>query len=406
MEKLTAAEGNARPGRLFIILLLGSLMTVSPFSIDMYLPAFSQIAKDLGSTQAKIALSISSYFLGLALGQLFYGPLLDRYGRKRPLYFGLVVYIVSCILCIQSKTLEMLVVVRFIQALGGGVALVAAIAMVRDFFPVDESAKIFSLLMLMLGLSPLLAPTIGGYVATWLGWHWVFILLAIIVSLILALIFLFLPEGHEPDPEVSLKARNILGSFFSILRNRSFFSYTFAGAFSFAPIFVYVAGSPIIFMGIFHVSPEMYGGIFALIAVGFIGSNQINIFLLRKFTPAQIFRTALLCQFLISIVFLFGAWRGWFGLQMTIVLFFVSLSFVGLTYPNASALALAPFSSNAGTASAMITFLQIGISALVSSCVGLLNPDNAVPIVAMMACASLVAVLIFAGGVRGGSKRI
>jgi len=159
-----------------------------------------------------------------------------------------------------------------------------------------------------------------------------------------------------------------------------------------------VAGSPIIFMGIFHVSPTAYGGIFALLSVGFIGSNQVNIFLLRKFSSRQVFRVGLVSQLAFNLLFLVGAWKGWYGLTGTIVLFFFSLSTVGLTYPNASALALAPFDSNAGSASALITFLQIGISALASSCVGLLNPDNTAPLVAMMACASLIAVLIFAGG--------
>jgi len=379
-------------------------MTVSPFSIDMYLPAFAQIAKDLGSTTARIALSISSYFIGLAIGQLFYGPLLDRFGRKKPLYFGLAAYILSCIGCIESGSLEMLVIFRFVQALGGGVALVATIAMVRDFFPVNESAKIISLLMLMVGLSPLLAPTAGGYISIWLGWHWVFILLAIIVSLILIVTIVWLPEGHDPDPTVSLKAKDILASFFSILKDRQFFVFSFSGAFSFAPLFIYVAGSPIIFMGIFHVSAEAYGGIFALLSVGFIGSNQVNIFLLRKFTPGQVFRVALIGQLIVNLLFLLGAYYGWYGLYGTIVLLFFGLSCLGLTYPNASALALAPFSSNAGSASAMITFLQIGISALASSAVGLLNPANSAPLVAMMGCACLIAVLIFLGG--GGRKAI
>src|SRR5687767_1114141 len=160
-----------------IILILGALSTVSPFAIDMYLPAFSDIARDFGTTPARISLSVTSYFIGMAIGQMLYGPLLDRFGRKKPLYAGLAVFIIASICCTQSGSVESLVIFRFIQALGGSAAWVGASAMVRDFFPVDESARMFSMLILIIGLSPLLAPTIGGFISTALGWQAVFYVL-------------------------------------------------------------------------------------------------------------------------------------------------------------------------------------------------------------------------------------
>ena len=204
-----------------IILILGALATVSPFSIDMYLPAFSQIADDFGTTPARISFSVTSYFIGLAIGQMIYGPLLDRFGRKRPLYVGLTIFIITCIGCMQAQSTETLVALRFLQALGGCVAWVAALAMVRDFFPVEQSARVFSLLILVIGLSPLLAPTLGGFIATGLGWRWVFIVLALIVFLILMVTIFFLPEGHKPDTSISLKAKPMLLTFFSIIRESS-----------------------------------------------------------------------------------------------------------------------------------------------------------------------------------------
>src|SRR5215469_10568895 len=149
-----------------IILILGALSTVSPFSIDMYLPAFPQIARDLGTTPAEISLSVSGYFVGLALGQLFYGPLLDRFGRKKPIYAGLSLFILSSIGCATARSPDVFIAFRLLQALGGCVAQVGAITMVRDFFPVEESAKIISLLILVLRVSPLFAPTVGGFVTT------------------------------------------------------------------------------------------------------------------------------------------------------------------------------------------------------------------------------------------------
>src|SRR5688572_13025276 len=209
---------NNRRNNTLIILILGLLATVSPFSIDMYLPAFSQIASDFGTTPARISFSVTSYFIGLAIGQMIYGPLLDRFGRKRPLYVGLTIFIITSIGCMQAQSTEALVVLRFVQALGGCVAWVAALAMVRDFFPVEQSARVFSLLILVIGLSPLLAPTIGGFIATGLGWRWVFSVLAVIALLILLVTIFFLPEGHKPDKSVSLKAKPMLLTFFSIIK--------------------------------------------------------------------------------------------------------------------------------------------------------------------------------------------
>ena len=298
----------------------------------------------------------------------------------------------------QSHSIEVLAGFRVVQALGGCAALVAATAMVRDFFPVEESARIFSLLILILGLSPLLAPTLGGFITAWFGWQWVFIILSIIVFLILVVIFLYLPEEHQPDTSVSLAVKPMLAVFLSILKNPAFITYTLAGAFSFSEMFVYVAGSPVIYLDLFQVSPQTYGGLFALIAIGFLGSNQLNVVLLRKYNPSQLFYFGLLCQVIINVLFLFGALNNWYGIVATTVLFFFSLSCIGLTYPNASALALAPFTKNFGSASALLGFLQIGISGLISSGVGLLNSKGIVPVTAMLVTISVIAFLILLAG--------
>ncbi len=387
-----------RPSDSVIILILGALSTISPFSIDMYLPSFSQMAEELDTTPSRIALSVTSYFIGLAIGQMLYGPLLDRFGRKRPLYFGLTIYLITCIGCMQAQTIEALIVLRFIQALGGCVAWVGALAMVRDFFPVEQSAKVFSLLILVIGLSPLLAPTMGGFITTGLGWEWVFIVLAIIAFLILLITIFFLPEGHPPDPGVSLKVKPMFNTFLSILKHPQFYTYSLAGAFSFCTLFIYVAGSPVIFMEIFHVSPKVYGGIFALLSVGFIGGSQLNIFINRKYKSEQIFRVALTVLVITSIVFLLGAWNNWYGLTATIIHFFIALSCLGLTNPNATALALAPFTKNVGSASALLGFLQIGVAGLASAGVGLFDVTDSIPTSTIMSITSLIALFILITG--------
>lgn len=383
-----------KPGRTFLILILGSLMTVSPFAIDLYLPAFGEIARGLGTTTAKMSLSIASYFAGVAIGQLIYGPLLDRYGRKPPLYFGMTLFIIASIGCALAQSIEVLVAIRFVQALGGCVTIVAALAMVRDFFPPEQNAQILSLLMLVLGTSPLLAPTVGGFISVYFGWQWIFISLAGIVLLILLLIVIYLPNARPPDKTVSLKAGPMISTFLGILKTPAFHTYALSGAFSFATLFIYVASSPLIFMDIFHVSPTTYGIIFAVLSVGFISSNQVNILLLRKFSSDQVMRVALVCQFIFGVIFFIGVYYHWYDLVGTTVMFFLCLACIGFIYPNASALALAPFTRNVGSASALIGFLQIGIAGLSSSIVGFFDTGDSVPAMALLAATSGVALAI------------
>jgi MFS transporter, DHA1 family, multidrug resistance protein len=385
--------------KLLIIAILGALSTVSPFAIDMYLPAISQIAQELSTTPARVSMSISSYFIGLGVGQLFYGPMLDRFGRKPPLYVGLLLFIGASIGCLTAKTVEVLIAFRLLQALGGCVAQVDAMAMVRDFFPVEESARIISMLILILGVSPLLAPTVGSLVATTLGWKWIFLLLAIIVAAILVVVFRYLPQGHQPDPSISFRPRHVIATFWAIFSHRQFRSYALAGAFSFCSLFVYVTGSPIIFMDGFHVSPRMFGGIFALLTGGFIGGNQLNIWLSRRHRDHKLFRIALYCQALVAAAFLIGVLAGC-GLATTMVLLLLFLSCIGVTYPNAAAIAMAPFSSNAGTAAALLGAMQLGVGAALSSGVGLLNSKDSVPVACLMSGTTFVGLIIFLWGRR------
>jgi MFS transporter, DHA1 family, multidrug resistance protein len=374
-----------------IIFLLGLLSVVTPFAIDMYLPAFSRIAGDLRTTTSAIALSLSSYFIGFALGQILYGPLLDRFGRKRPLYFGLALYILACVGCTQASSIDALIALRFVQAIGGCAAQVAALAMVRDFFHSRESAKIFSLLFLIIGVSPLLAPTIGSALVAALGWRWIFFILGAYATVTLVLIFVFLPEGHKPDASISLMPKPIIRRFWAILRQPQFITYALAGAFSFAGLFGFVSGSPILFMDGYHLSTRAFGLVFAVLVMGFIGGNPVNVFLLRRFSSQHIFYYALLFQVFTGLVLFVGTRSHFIGLPATLVLFFFFLSSIGLTYPNAAAIGLAPFSRDTGSASALLGFLQAGTGALISTGIGILGPSS---IVSLLSGAALVALFI------------
>nr|WP_295900156.1 multidrug effflux MFS transporter [uncultured Bdellovibrio sp.] len=389
-----------------LILVLGALTALSPFSIDMYLPAFPKMAESLHTSVAEVSLSLSSYFVGLAVGQLFYGPLLDRFGRKKPLYIGLLVYILATIGCLTSRSVDTLVVFRFIQALGGCAANVAAMAMVRDFFSPKESAKVFSLLMLILGVSPLLAPTAGGYLATAFGWQSVFVVLTVIGILMLGISIFYLPHGYEPDKSHSLHPGLILKNYLSIIKDPQFYTYSVAGALAFSGLFVYLAASPTIFMEIFKVSEQVYGWIFALLAAGFIGASQFNIVLLRKFSNEKVLLAALGGLTLMGFAFFAGALSGWYGIAGTIGILFCYLSCAGLANPNAAALALAPFAKNAGSASALVGFLQMGIGALASVSVGILKAQQLLPIAAIFTVSSLLALGTLVWGTRKISHKV
>lgn len=367
------------------ILILGTLSAISPFSIDMYLPGFPAIARDLNTSVAQVQLSLSSFFIGISVGQLLYGPLLDRFGRKKPLYFGLALYLISSLACASVGTVEALIAFRFLQALGGCVGMVASRAMIRDLFPVSEIAKVFSLLMLVIGVSPLLAPTIGGYVTALFGWQYVFIILTIMSALILAGVHFTLPESREPDKSLSLKPKAILKSFWFVIINPQFLTYTLTGAIAASGLYAYIAGSPYVFMEIFKVTEQQYGWIFAFIAIGIIGASQLNTILLRRLKSEQIIVGALICQGITGLTLLAGAYYGFTGLKSTIFLIFIFLCCQGFSFPNSSALALTPFSKKAGTASALMGSIQMALGAFASIMVSLLSNHTALPMTSVMA---------------------
>lgn len=384
--------------KFFRILILGMLSAIGPFSIDMYLPGFPAIAADLHTTVAHVALSLSSFFIGISAGQLLYGPLLDRYGRKRPLYIGLSVYLLASIGCALCTSVDALIALRLVQAIGGCAGMVASRAMVRDLFPVKENAKIFSLLMLVIGVSPIIAPTLGGYVTAAFGWHYIFIILTIMSALILAAVHFALPESRKPDLTVSLLPAPIIKGFLSVFKEPQFYTYAFTGAIAAAGLYAYISGSPHVFMELYKVTERQYGWIFAGITLGLITCSQLNIFLLRRFKSEQIIRVALFCQTLAGITLVLGTAFHLLGLFSTIFFILIFLSCQGFVFPNSAALSMAPFSRNAGTASALMGGIQLAVGALTSGIVSVLTNSTALPMAGVMASCALLSFCILLAG--------
>ena len=384
--------------KLYLILILGFLTAIGPLSIDMYLPAFPDIARSLNTSVAHVTLSLSSFFIGISFGQLLYGPLLERFGRKKPLYAGLCIYLLASLGCAFAASVNALIFLRLLQALGGCVGMVASRAMVRDLFDVKENAKIFSTLMLVVAVSPIIAPTLGGYITAALGWHYVFVMLIIIAILILTGIYFFLPETKKPDPAFSLKPLPILKSYGSVITHPQFYTYALTAAISAAAIYAYIGGSPHVFMELFHVNERQYGWIFALIAMGLIGASQLNSVLLKNYTSEQIIKVALRCQTIIGAVMVLMTVFGWGDLFVIIFFIFIFLCCQGFVFPNASALSLASFGHNAGSASALLGGIQMGIGAGTSALVSLLQNNTALPMTGVMACCAVTALSVFSFG--------
>lgn len=382
------------------------MTALGPFSIDMYLPGFSGIAADLNTTVAKVSMSLSSYFIGISAGQLLYGPLLDRFGRKKPLFIGLLVYILASLGCVFVNDINTFIGLRFVQAVGSCAATVASLAMVRDLFPAKETPNVLSKLMLVVGLSPMLAPTAGGYVTTYYSWHMVFLILTAMGALVLLASQLGLPNTHKPDASISLKPKPIITNFISILKVPQFHTYAFTGAIAFSGLFTYVAASPLLFMDILKVNAETYGWIFALMSVSFIGSSQLNSVLLKRYSSEQLIFAALISQSIISFIFLILAVNNLLGLYETIAMLFLFLACLGISNPNTAGLSLAPFSKNTGSASALMGATQLGLGALASFGVGLFVKDSIAPMVMIMTSTTLLALLVLLIGKRNIKKTI
>jgi len=323
---------------------------------------------------------------------------LERFGRKNPLYFGLSIYLMASVGCALAGSVNALIAFRLLQALGGCAGMVAARAIVRDIFEVKENAKIFSTLMLVVAVSPIIAPTLGGYVTAILGWRYVFAMLIIVALVVLIGIYFLLPESKKADPNFSLRPGPILKNFTGVIKQPQFYTYALTGAVGYAGLSAYISGSPHVFMEIFRVTERQYGWIFALLAMGLITASQINNLMLRKFTSAQVIKAALIAQSIIGVTLALTSILGWSDLFITIFLIFLFLSCQGFIFPNASALTLAEFGHNAGSASALMGAIQMSIGAGASAIVSVLQNPTPLPMTGVMALSPVMALALFTWG--------
>ncbi|WP_408097107.1 Bcr/CflA family multidrug efflux MFS transporter [Peredibacter sp. HCB2-198] len=374
------------------ILILGLLTAFGPLSIDMYLPALPGIAKDFAVPLASVQLSLASFLVGIALGQIFYGPITDRWGRKKPLYIGLIIYALASFACASTFSVNGLILYRFMQALGACAGMVITRAMVRDLYQSHESAKVFSLLMLIMGVAPILAPVLGGVLTTAFGWRSIFWILTGISLLALICVYKFLPETHKPDVKYGMK--DIFRNYFGILKDKNFTGYTLSMSLVYAGMFAYITGSPFVFINHYGLTPAQYAWVFGINAFGLIAFSQINGRILRKLTPETILVRALPFVTVFGVmIFIVGLMNG--PIWAMCGCLFLIISNMGLIAPNTSACALAHQKKHAGSASALMGTIQFAVAGIISSLVSHFHNGTILPMTAIMCVCGVLSYLSY-----------
>jgi DHA1 family bicyclomycin/chloramphenicol resistance-like MFS transporter len=388
----TTAHGLGRAGTFWLIVILGAMAGLGPLAIDTYLPAFPTIAQHFGTSVGSVEITLSTYFIGIALGQLVYGPLTDRYGRKPPLYFGLTLFVAASLGCTFAPNVAGLAGLRLLQALGGCAEMVVARAMVRDYFAPRESARVFSFLVLVMGVAPILAPLIGGALVVNFGWESIFYVLGSVGIICLFNVTFFLKESHPVEKRHASTVGGAMRLYGSLLKDRTFMAYVVSGGLMPAGMFAYIAGSPFVFIELFHVRPDRFGLFFGTNAAGLILASQVNGYLSSRVDPHKTLRVAQAVALVASVTMFINARTHFGGFLGILVPLFFFVSMNGFSFPNSTALAMAPHGKIAGVASALVGCLQFVVSGIASSLVSVLHDGTTFPmtfVMMMVGCLAL-----------------
>ena len=390
---------------LLVTFILGGLTAVPPLSIDMYLPALPAVSDALAAPAATVQLTLTACLLGMALGQLVVGPMSDRWGRRRPLLAGLVVYVVATALCALAPTVELLVAFRLAQGLAGAAGIVIARAVVRDLYDGVAMARFFSTLMLISGVAPIVAPLIGGQILRVTDWRGVFALLTAVGIALTALVRVKLPETLAAADRHDGGVGQALRSMRALLADRAFTGYLLTGGFAFAALFAYVSASPFVIQEIYGASPQTYSLLFGLNSVGLVACGQLNgKVLVGRVSLDKVLATGLTLVVLAATALLLmstGA-LGDVGLPPVAAALFVLMSAMGLALPNAQALALMRTRHAAGSASALLGTSSFLVGAIASPLVGVAGEHTAVPMAVVQLACALVAAACFMALCRPG----
>ncbi|PWK11560.1 multidrug effflux MFS transporter [Tumebacillus permanentifrigoris] len=402
-EQVAALPAQSR--RLWMVLVLGSLTALAPLSIDMYLPALPTLADDMHTTTSLAQLSLTFCLIGLAVGQLLAGPLSDARGRRMPLIVGILIYILSSLLCAVVPSIWMLIVLRFIQGASGAAGIVIARAIVRDLYAGTEMTKFFALLMLVNGVAPILAPVTGGQLLRVTSWHGVFIVLALLGVLMLIGVITSLPETLPLEKRSTGGIKKTLATMRNLLSDRVFMGYAWSQGLVTAAMFGYISGSPFVLQDLFGVSPQLFSVLFAINGIGIIIAGQVTARLAVRYGETRVFLGGLVYASIgglgLLTMILTGA-----GLVAVMIPLFLVVSAVGIVGPTSTSLAMQNQGRNAGSAAALIGVPQLIAGAIAAPLVGLGGSHTATPMGMTIAIADVGAIVLYALLVRGRKSNV
>jgi MFS transporter, DHA1 family, multidrug resistance protein len=381
------------PGFLRIAVILGLISAVGPFAIDMYLPALPSIGQDLGTTTSAVQMSLFVFFLALAVGQIFVGPISDMFGRKAPLYAGLGLFAAGGVGAALAPNVEWLIAFRFIQGLGATTGMVVPRAIVRDLHTGAEAARLMSLLMLVFSVSPILAPLAGSIVIEALGWRAVFWFVTAAAFIGMMLIST-IRETRPPEQRIGSSFGGALAAYKVLMRDRTFLGLTFIGSFGIASFFIYLASSSFVLIDHYGLSPTLYSVAFSVNAVAFFAMAQLTGPLTERFGLARVVRVAVAGYAATVLILLAAMAGGAQGLEVLVVGLFVSFGFLGLVIPSTAVLAMEEHGEIAGTASALMGTLQFVTGAVAMGVSGLFFDGTPLPMVAGIAAAAMIALVL------------
>lgn len=387
--------GSTLYGRAIV---LGLTIAVGAFAIDMYIPGFAAIAQQLRTDPGTVQLSMTSFFVALAIGQVIYGPVSDTFGRKPPTYAGLVIFIIASIGAAFAPSIQFLILSRFFQGLGAAATAVIPMAIVRDEHTGPDAARLLSLAMLALSVSPILAPVLGGLVVQYASWRLIFLILILITLVVMAMVWRLLPETLPPERRVSGRLLSILANYGRLTRHRIFILPILIAGFAQSVLFSFISGSPFVFVSLHHLRPTTYGVLFAFHAMALIGVSQFNAPLMRRLGARRLLgaatATGAAAALLLAILVFAGMTLLWPFVALTLTIFFC----LGLTMGPAFLTAMEPFGATAGAAAALGVGLEFTMSSVTTALMSLAADGTARPMagsIAIVACGSFAAWCIF-----------
>jgi len=381
---------------MILVAVLGSVCTIGPFSTDLYLPALPTVAADLGASSSSIALTVTTFLLGLALGQLLAGPLSDTYGRRRPLLVGLIVFTAASLVCALTPSAGVLVVVRLVQGLAGASGIVIANAVVTDYSRGRQAARLLSRLALVSGLAPIVAPLVGAQLLRVTSWRGIFVLLTGLGILLFAAVALGLRESLPREQRQARGATQTLRTMGMLSRDLRFMGLASTSALACVAFFAYLAASSFVYQDLYGASPVLFSLLFATNAIGMLTVSQLNHRLLGRFSPRQVLGTGLVIGSISGLAVLIVTLVGGLGIVALAIPLFILVASQGFIFPDSTALALSLHPEVAGSASAYFGTFRLGLGALATPLVGIGGAVSGLPMAIVIAVSSAAALAVFA----------